>query len=158
MRLTLYALEPGIPLRELSALLSLPCAAGRCDARPSRASVNAELALERVPRPARGLSVGVLRSDLHAPGKKFVFGLAHLGGGRAVVSLKRLGRPGSPRFGDRWAKEALHEAGHAAGLEHCACLVGRKPCVMAFSPALRQVDGKAARYCPSCERRLLRKE
>lgn len=91
--------------------------------------------------------------DLYADSLSFVYGLAEKSGNYAVLSYFRLderfyGRRHSEKlFRDRVLKEALHEIGHLAGLEHCKS----KKCVMTFSPNIIYVDRKKAEFCERCK-------
>lgn len=76
--------------------------------------------------------------DLYARGMNFVFGLAVAGRG-AVVSTARM--PTASML----AKEAVHEAGHVLGLEHCA-----HACVMRFSNDLADALRKPSTFCARC--------
>lgn len=87
--------------------------------------------------------------DLCAPGRPFVFGEATLGGPCAVVSLARLRSPDRQVLRLRALKEAAHEIGHLAGLEHC-----RDPrCVMFPSNEIGDTDVKGERLCEVCRAR-----
>jgi len=105
--------------------------------------------------PGGGKVLGVTDRDLFIPILTYVFGEAQLGGGAAVVSTARLGedveRVGPRLLVERIAKEAVHEVGHAFGLVHC----GTHGCVMARSPAVREVDEKTSELCGECRERLL---
>jgi archaemetzincin len=98
--------------------------------------------------PGAGKVLGVTDADLFIPILTYVFGEAQLGGGAAVVSLKRLLEPaaGRAQLVERLAKEAVHEVGHAFGLVHC----GHEHCVMSRSPAVREVDAKGVDLCAEC--------
>lgn len=96
--------------------------------------------------------LGVTEADLHAPEREWVFGEAAVGGGCAVISTARL-RPSAQRavlepslFGARVLKEAVHELGHVAGIEHCQT----RDCVMAESYDVDDVDRKGAEFCGIC--------
>lgn len=96
--------------------------------------------------------LGVTEADLHAPEREWVFGEATVGGGCAVISTARL-RPSAQRavlepllFRARVLKEALHELGHAAGIEHCQT----RDCVMAESFDVDDVDRKGTEFCGIC--------
>jgi archaemetzincin len=105
-------------------------------------------------RPADASKVlGVTDADLFIPILTFVFGEAQLGGPAAVVSTARLGQPGFARSREilsaRLRKECVHELGHTFGLMHC-----ERPCAMARSPGLPEVDAKKDAICPECRIRL----
>jgi predicted Zn-dependent protease len=106
--------------------------------------------------PASEWLLGVADRDLGAAGRPFVFGQATIGGCCAIVSLARLG-DGDSSAGEQLAllrtrllKEAVHELGHVAGLDHC----GRGGCVMGASPDIRHADAKPSGFCAVCIRRL----
>lgn len=104
--------------------------------------------------PRRGKVLGITDRDLFIPILTYVFGEAQLGGGAAVVSTARLTEDvelvGPRLLVERVAKEAVHEVGHAFGLVHCA----GAGCVMARSPAVREVDEKSSELCEACRSRL----
>lgn len=114
--------------------------------------------LDSLPPPRRpsDRALGIADVDLFAPGLNFVFGVADLNGGRALVSLCRLRQefyrvPADDRlFRERTLKEAVHELGHTYGLNHCP----DRLCVMHFSNSLRDTDLKGWRFCPKCQARL----
>jgi archaemetzincin len=98
--------------------------------------------------------LGITDQDLFIPILTYVFGEAQLGGAAALVSTARLvdgvERAGRRLLVERLSKESLHEVGHAFGLVHC----GHERCVMSRSPAVREVDQKAAELCEECRSRL----
>jgi archaemetzincin len=95
----------------------------------------------------------VTNCDLYADNLNFVFGLAESLGRCAVISLFRL-RIGANEetFGQRAAKEAIHELGHTLALPHCA----NPRCVMHFSNSLGDTDRKGTDWCKQCEKKLQR--
>src|SRR6185503_19335554 len=99
------------------------------------------LAAARVPRYDRVL--GVADVDLYAPGLNFVFGQADGERRVAVFSMARLRGAGAERVRARAATEAVHELGHAYGLDHC----DDPHCVMWFSNTLAESDRKGSRFC-----------
>jgi archaemetzincin len=83
--------------------------------------------------------------DMYYDGLNFVMGLAmfHIG---AVVSTYRLDSAALV------AKEAVHEAGHVLGLQHCG-----NECVMQFSSTIESAKKKPGKLCARCGSRLNRK-
>jgi archaemetzincin len=106
--------------------------------------------------PDAGKLIALTTRDLFIPVLTFVYGHAQLGGRVAVASLARLRQefyglpPNREILIERFAKAALHEAGHTFGLVHCV----NRACVMALATNIGQVDGKHAAFCPSCAARL----
>lgn len=96
--------------------------------------------------------LGLTTADLDAPGRRWVYGEATQGGRWALVSVARFGAPESPgpRMRERTIKEALHELGHLARLDHC----GSPGCVMATSGSVPAVDSKNSKFCSRCLARL----
>ncbi len=100
--------------------------------------------------------LGVVDTDIFAPGLNFVFGEADIAGRRALISLPRLRQEfyGLPKnehlFQERALKEAVHELGHTYGLKHCP----NPTCVMRFSNSLPDTDFKGWNFCPACKVRL----
>jgi archaemetzincin len=84
--------------------------------------------------------------DLYVAGLNFVFGLARKDLLAAVVSWHRLADRSVETFGDRLAKEMVHEVGHLEGLAHCS----DPSCVMWFSNTLRETDRKEVNFCHVC--------
>jgi archaemetzincin len=99
------------------------------------------------------LLLGVAPLDLYVPNMNFVFGEARCPGRVAVISTFRL-RPqtrSNPQlFGNRVAKEAVHEIGHMLGLKHCPNAL----CVMYFSERLADTDRKQEGFCAECDHSL----
>lgn len=125
---------------------------GCLDAR--RGQLKADLLLRRVALATERPVLGITDADCYADQLNFVFGIAGLGAGTAMVSLARL-RTGALRntFIARAMKEIFHELGHAVGLEHC----DNRRCVMSFSNSLAEADAKGERLCAACRQRLLTK-
>lgn len=122
--------------------------------RPRRDQYDANAQLDRLwaRAPAGpGCVVGVTEAGIYVPGFNFLFGLSYLGGHAALVSLEPL-RDGAraARARERAAKIAVHEAGHAFGLDHC-----REPrCVMLYSDRVDRLDREGVHFGPRCRRRL----
>ncbi|MDD1669909.1 MAG: hypothetical protein LUQ67_01125, partial [Methanomicrobiales archaeon] len=100
--------------------------------------------------------LGITGADLFSPGLNFVFGIANRG--RALISTFRLypeayGRePNAKVFRGRILVEAVHELGHAIGLDHCEF----PGCVMYFSNWIGDTDRKGPGFCFRCARSLER--
>ena len=123
---------------------------------PGRRQYRADVVVDSVEVRGGSHVLAIADADMFVPGMNFVFGLADPPRGRAVLALARLrpewyrGPPDAPLFLTRLVKEAIHELGHTAGLDHCR----NRRCAMAFSNSLRDTDFKNARFCDRCQRRL----
>lgn len=154
--LTAVAKALSAAFRAPAAIESLPVDVGFAH-HPERNQYHSTAILEHLARfngSHRERIVGVTDLDLYIPILTFVFGEAQLGGTIAVVSYHRLaqelyGLPPDPALlRDRLVKEAIHEAGHTAGLTHC----DDYECVMAATHAVEWLDLKGAAFCESCRR------
>jgi archaemetzincin len=98
--------------------------------------------------------VGIIDSDVYAPGLNYVFGQARLPGRFAVVALPRLrqslrARPeDAARFRERVLKTTIHELGHTFGFVHCP----DRKCVMHFANAIGEADYSGVHYCDNEQR------
>lgn len=105
---------------------------------PLPASAALDALLARV-RPG-GWCLGVTAAPLRGEAGEEVFGQATVGGPVAVVSA----HPFADAHG--LVATAVHELGHAAGLEHCAAAA----CAMYPSRSARETDGKGPGLCGAC--------
>jgi archaemetzincin len=111
-------------------------------------------------KPLRSANVhrvlGVIDEDLYVPWLNFVFGVADMENGVAVISLVRLREeffglpPDRKLFLERTVKEAIHELGHTFGLGHCP----DSRCIMFFSNSPQDTDRKGPSFCPVCRIKL----
>ena len=91
--------------------------------------------------------------DAYSNGLNFVFGEAYLDGTVLAIYLPRLRqefyglKADEFLFSQRIIKEAVHELGHAFGLNHCE----KVKCVMHFSNSLRDTDIKEENFCNTCK-------
>jgi archaemetzincin len=95
--------------------------------------------------------------DAYSDKLNFVFGQAHLDGRICAIYLPRLRqefyglKPDASIFCQRVVKEAVHELGHAFGLNHCENI----KCVMHFSNSLSDTDIKTNHLCNICRSHLV---
>jgi archaemetzincin len=95
--------------------------------------------------------------DAYSDKLNFVFGEAYLDGSICAIYLPRLRqefyglKPGKSVFFQRLVKEAVHELGHAFGLNHCENI----KCVMHFSNSLSDTDIKTNHLCDVCKAHLV---
>ena len=87
------------------------------------------------------------------PGLNFIFGLASKK--IVIISITRLYeefygyKKNNQLFNKRVLTEAVHELGHAYGLNHC-----KNPyCVMFFSNSLVDTDRKGHKFCDDCKKK-----
>ena len=113
---------------------------------PQRQKFEANRFLEALQHEPFDRVLGVTAVDLFAQEYHFVFGQARILGKPAVVSIARLGKPGTEVLRGRLAKEAIHELGHTFGLVHCE----NRECVMWFSNTLEETDRKTPWFCRTC--------
>ena len=99
--------------------------------------------------------LAVIDEDLYVPRLNFVFGMADMESGVAIISLVRLRNeiygypPDNGLLFERTVKEAVHELGHTFGMGHCS----DSRCVMHFSNSLEDTDRKGPSFCPNCRGR-----
>jgi archaemetzincin len=95
--------------------------------------------------------------DAYSDKLNFVFGEAHLDGRICAIYLPRIReefyglKPDKSLFYQRIVKEAVHELGHAFGLNHCENI----KCVMHFSNSLSDTDIKTSHLCNVCRSHLI---
>lgn len=137
--------------RGISVQRMLPVLRPRDSYDARRRQLRADVLLERTARCGERPVLGITDADCYAGTLNFVFGMAEVGGGAAVVSLSRL-RTGATAstFIQRAMKEIFHELGHAMGLGHCE----NSHCVMRFSNSLAETDAKGEQLCAACLRRV----
>jgi len=119
-----------------------------------RRQLRADVLLESVARCKERPILGLTDADCYAGRLHFVFGIADVGQGAAVVSLFRLRiHATGSTFIERAMKEIFHELGHAAGLRHCP----NSRCVMHFSNSLVETDFKEEHLCAACAAEFMEK-
>jgi len=94
--------------------------------------------------------LGVTDIDIRIKNTNFVFGISEIGGSTSLISIHRYhpelyGKPKQGLYENRAIREAMHELGHAFGLQHC-----KNKCVMQFSNGIEEVDRKPSAFCKEC--------
>ncbi len=110
---------------------------------PDKKQYDASLLLKhllRIKNP--GLAMWIVDKDVYVEGMNFVFGYSSFGNG-AVLSIKKLDSTSMIE------KEAVHEIGHAIGLEHCVNF-----CAMQFSNSVPDAKMKPTTICSWCKEKL----
>jgi archaemetzincin len=91
--------------------------------------------------------------DAYSGRLNFVLGEAYLDGSISAIYLPRLTqefyrlKSDESLYHQRILKEAVHELGHAFGLNHCKNI----RCVMHFSNSLSDTDIKTSHFCNVCK-------
>jgi archaemetzincin len=99
-----------------------------------------------------GVLVALTQAGIYVPGYNFLFGLAYIDGHCALISIEPLRKEGAPGqlMRERAAKIAVHEAGHALGLDHC-----REPrCAMRYADSVEALDRERISFGAACRREL----
>lgn len=117
---------------------------------PGRGQYRAELLLALLSGHGAPHVLGLTQHDLYTGNLNFVFGIASAGGACLVSTARLMAGADDALFRGRLLKEAVHELGHTAGLQHC----GDARCVMYFSNSLADTDRKRSTYCERCTERL----
>ncbi|MFZ4740412.1 MAG: archaemetzincin family Zn-dependent metalloprotease [Bacteroidales bacterium] len=98
-------------------------------------------------------TIGLFNVDLFIPIFTYIFGQAFLNGRTGIASVYRLS---NERYGieadaelmlERFAKEIIHEIGHAFGLKHCHV----SDCVMRSGTYVEDIDQKNSGFCLACK-------
>jgi archaemetzincin len=149
-----YGLEV-VRLRELA----LPAAAYYPPRRRYRAEKLAVFLQHQLPRdaPARARILGLTSVDISTTKGKYedwgVFGLAEIGGRPGVVSSFRLrrGSRNAAHLSFRLRSAAVHEVGHALGLQHCR----ESRCAMLDAEgSIQNTDKGTGHLGPGCRAKL----
>jgi archaemetzincin len=91
--------------------------------------------------------------DAYSDRLNFVLGEAYVDGSISAIYLPRLRqefyglKSDESLYYQRIVKEAVHELGHAFGLNHCKNI----KCVMHFSNSLSDTDIKTSHFCNGCK-------
>ncbi|WEL16458.1 Archaemetzincin family protease [Halorhabdus sp. SVX81] len=88
--------------------------------------------------------------DLTHRRKNYVFGLALIDDGKAVLSTHRLGDEDDPALTDRVRKEAIKQVGRLFGAREC----DTEQCVFRATPTVGQLDRSGTEPCQECRTQL----
>ncbi|MBV9179261.1 MAG: archaemetzincin family Zn-dependent metalloprotease [Nitrososphaeraceae archaeon] len=108
---------------------------------------------KRRPNRATTKILAICDFDAYSNHLNFVFGEAYLDGSISAIYLSRLRqefyvlKADEYLFYQRIVKEAVHELGHAFGMNHCR----NTSCVMHFSNSLSDTDIKESQFCNVCK-------